>query len=148
MNRMLTMASKTQRIWNSGRLILIAFVLFLLAPFLMIFSIFWAIAYFESTTTPEAETTSAMIVNELRIFEYIRGHGTFPKSLSELPVTDGKGDSTEDGWGRPIKYTVETNGLVTLLSLGSDGKPGGSGQEADIVESFQTKDVKGNWIQP
>src|SRR5580692_4764703 len=96
LNRVPKMALKTQRIRNSGWPILIAFVLFLLAPFLIIFSVFWAIAYFESTATREGETTSTMIVNELRIFEYIREHGTLPQSLSELPVTDGKGDSTKD----------------------------------------------------
>jgi general secretion pathway protein G len=39
-----------------------------------------------------------------------------------------------DPWGRPFIYRVPgEKGEFELLSLGRDGKPGGSGEDADIV---------------
>lgn len=38
-----------------------------------------------------------------------------------------------DPWGHPYQYTVPgTNGDYALLSLGKDGRPGGTGENADI----------------
>jgi general secretion pathway protein G len=38
-----------------------------------------------------------------------------------------------DPWGHPYLYTVpSTNGDYALLSLGKDGRPGGTGENADI----------------
>lgn len=38
-----------------------------------------------------------------------------------------------DPWGHPYQYTVPgTNGDYQLLSLGKDGRPGGTGENADI----------------
>ena len=122
-------------------------VLVLIACCLIIFLIFWAISYFESTATPQVMTTTAMYVDKERIFDYIREHQSLPKNLSELPQSDGKLDGTKDGWRRPILYSVAKDDSVTLVSLGSDGKLGGTGDAADIIQSFATKDAKGNWIQ-
>lgn len=36
-----------------------------------------------------------------------------------------------DPWGNPYRYTL-TNGVIEILSLGSDGAPGGEGDAADI----------------
>ena len=137
-----------KRLWNIAWRVLTIFVLISSTFFLVIFLIFWAISYFESTATPQAETTTAIVVDEERIFDYIREHHALPESLSELPQSDGKIDGTKDGWGRPILYKVENNDVFTLTSLGSDGKLGGSGDAADIIQSFPTKDEKGNWIEP
>jgi hypothetical protein len=113
----------------------------------MLFLIFWAISYFESTATQHIMTTTAIVADEERIFDFIHKHQTLPKNLSALPQTDGKIDGAKDGWGRSILYIIGKNDTVTLVSLGSDGKPGGSGEAADIIESFQTKDTNGKWIQ-
>jgi hypothetical protein len=142
----LIMASTAKKIWHVAWPLLVAFVLVPLTIILIYVSILWAISYFESTATQQEMTTTAMDVDKERIFDDIREHQTLPKSLSELPQSDGKIDGTRDGWGRPIIYTIGKNGFVTLVSLGSDGKPGGSGDAADMIQSFPTKDANGNWI--
>jgi hypothetical protein len=144
------MTLKVEKNWNAGWPIFTISgvgVIVLLTPFLMLFSIFWAISYFESTATQQVETTTAMAVDEMRIYEYTQIHGALPKSLAELPRPHDEIDATKDGWGKPIIYIIGKNDFVILVSLGADGKPGGSGDAADIIQSFQTKDAKGNWIQ-
>jgi len=141
------MAPTLENILKIGCVFVVVFILIPLALILMVFSIPWVICYFESTVTSSGMTTTAMTVDEVRIFDYIRAHGSLPRSLSELPTTDGKIDGTKDGWGRTISYSVDTNGIVTLVSLGADGKPGGRGEAADIILSFPTKDSKCNWLQ-
>lgn len=43
-------------------------------------------------------------------------------------------DIPPDPWGRPYVYrTPGTKGEFDLLSYGKDGRPGGSGEDADIV---------------
>ena len=37
-----------------------------------------------------------------------------------------------DPWGQPYQYRIGLQGEVQLFSLGRDGKPGGSGEDADI----------------
>ena len=46
-------------------------------------------------------------------------------------------DIPNDPWGRPYQYHVPgTNGRpFAILSLGADGKPGGTGNDADIGEA-------------
>lgn len=41
------------------------------------------------------------------------------------------GSLPEDAWGAPFVYEV-TGNTVSLMSLGSDGQPGGTGNAADI----------------
>jgi hypothetical protein len=118
-----------KKFWIS---ILIALLVFALAC--------WIITALESSVSPHELTTSNMVVNRIRIFNYIRDHGALPQSLNQLSVADGKGSSTEDGWGRPIFYSVDTNGVVILESFGKDGK------SKDIIESFPTKDANGRWL--
>ena len=137
-------AKGSSRVWQS---FLAAVFLVPISCCLIIFFIFWAISYFESTATPQVMTTTAMYVDEERIVDYIREHHALPKKLSELPQSDGKIDGTKDGWGRPILYFVGEHDVVALVSLGSDGKPGGTGNAANIIKWFATKDAKGNWIQ-
>jgi len=42
-----------------------------------------------------------------------------------------------DPWGHPLVYTVGGDGTVTVASLGADGKPGGTGVDADISQSLK-----------
>ena len=37
-----------------------------------------------------------------------------------------------DPWGRPYVYRLTENGSVSIVSLGKDGQPGGTGENADI----------------
>jgi len=38
----------------------------------------------------------------------------------------------EDGWGRPFEYEPGDDGRFIVRSLGADGRPGGSGENADL----------------
>ncbi len=85
---------------------------------------------------PRALTRTRMTVIEKRIRDYAVAHHRLPASLSELPKpAANRDDSIVDGWGRPIQYAKEGQ-AVTLLSLGKDGRPGGSGEDADIRITF------------
>jgi len=42
-----------------------------------------------------------------------------------------KGEIPLDPWGRPYRYTAQ-GGKVEIVSLGADGAPGGTGEDADI----------------
>lgn len=96
---------------------------------------------------PTGLTRTTMFVIEQRIFIYIHEHGQIPQNLGQLPNLDGFYNSIRDGWGNPILYFVDTNGVITLKSFGADGQPGGIGQSEDIIQSFPTKDSNGNWLQ-
>jgi len=73
---------------------------------------------------------------------YMLEFGNYPQSLDELIVNkSGKnymGDVLQfpkDPWGNPYRYTHPgTNGHeFEIISLGADGKPGGSYDNADIL---------------
>ena len=56
---------------------------------------------------------------------------TYPKSLTEL-VPNYLERVPLDGWRRPFVYHVESDGSITLMSLGDDGLIGGNGAAADL----------------
>ena len=43
-----------------------------------------------------------------------------------------KGELPKDPWGNAYRYTNPGNGNFEIVSLGSDGAPGGEGEAADI----------------
>jgi hypothetical protein len=93
---------------------------------------------------------SALTRNEMaslkrRILRYAHVHDCLPIDLSDVPVLAGRENSGKDACGRPIAYEVGPADIVRLTSLGKDGLPGGAGDNADIVRSFQAKDAEGNW---
>lgn len=47
--------------------------------------------------------------------------------------------------GADIDYTVLSNGIVKLTSLGKDKRVGGSTESADMIGTFQTKKSNGKW---
>ncbi|MFA6133774.1 MAG: type II secretion system protein GspG [Phycisphaerae bacterium] len=55
-------------------------------------------------------------------------------------------DESVDGWKRPIHYEASPDGTVALTSYGKDAKPGGTGEDADIVAVFLTRGPDGNWL--
>ena len=82
-----------------------------------------------------AATDGTLTVLSRRIRRYVKLNDEIPHNLSNLPILKGFGNDTEDGWGNDIIYVV--NGTeVTLTSLGRDGKIGGEGEDADIIEKF------------
>ena len=99
--------------------------------------LFIAIIY--ARIPPDDLTRSNMIGIAIRIREYVKTNERLPDYVYQLPKREGYSNSTKDGWGNEIKYTVDANGIVTLASFGKDGKPGGQRRNADIVESFDPR---------
>jgi len=52
-----------------------------------------------------------------------------PKDLAALGL---EASATLDPWSRPYEYVPAADGSYTLRTLGSDGKPGGSGDATDV----------------
>jgi len=96
-----------------------------------------------------AKTKSAGI--QIRDFEqalelYKLDVGKFPRSeegleaLVEAPAGargwNGpylkKSQVPEDPWGNPYQYRYAGGGAIEIVSLGADGQPGGSGEDADV----------------
>jgi hypothetical protein len=78
---------------------------------------------------------------------YNRTYGMWPTGLIQLSAQHNDQhidflvpdhNATNDGWGRPILYRPfdPALGYGTTLSLGRDGKPGGTGKNADIEQRF------------
>lgn len=88
------------------------------------------------TIPPRDLTVMRIGVTEIRIRSYWKAIGHLPESLSELPILEGRDNSTIDGWGRQIKYDVTGTTTVTLSSLGADGTAGGTDLNEDIKVAF------------
>ncbi len=78
-----------------------------------------------------------------KIDNYHLDTGRLPSRLEDLATQPAgvsgwlgpyaKPSEFNDPWGRPIEYRVPgTGGAFDLLSLGADGKPGGTSYDADI----------------
>ncbi|RYX85639.1 hypothetical protein EON83_04685 [bacterium] len=70
-------------------------------------------------------TRSAFKTVERMLEAHRRQHGSYPSTLKEF------GYEKQDGWGRPMLYSVH-NGVPLLESLGRDGVRGGIGTDADL----------------
>jgi len=95
--------------------------------------------------TPVEMTHTAIGESFARMHIYLTKHHRFPASLDELPKRDGYANRTTDGWHRPLLYRIEEENFITLFSLGKDGKPGGTGEDADIQRTYRTKNRDGSW---
>jgi hypothetical protein len=94
---------------------------------------------------PRGLTATRMWGIKRRILEFAVSHNQLPRSLDNLPIMQGYDNSISDEWGRPITYKFSPLGLVTLTSLGRDGKVGGFGIDADMVATFSSHDGQGRW---
>ena len=99
---------------------------------------------FVETATPKERTHAAMHMMKRRVLRYAHTNGRLPTSVDELPVIKGFDESVTDGWGRPIRISVEGD-TVTFSSYGRDGRPGGEGEDADITGVFSAKKADGKW---
>lgn len=90
--------------------------------------------------SPPELTLSTVGATRTRLAKYYSANRRLPRSLAELPLPDKDQDSsTKDAWGRELGYSYTKEStiiIVTLWSLGKDGKLGGEGEEADLVEVF------------
>lgn len=95
------------------------------------------------TIPPDDMTQTAITETAVRIHMYMIQHRTHPKDLTVLPQRQHYANRITDGWGRLLVYTVEENGVISLKSLGRDGKPGGDGLDQDIVRQYRTRKEDG-----
>jgi hypothetical protein len=111
---------------------------------------FLALAFLSGCTdkiTPVEMTRTAMTETLARINIYAETNKAVAPSLDVLAKRDGYLNRTTDGWNRPVQYRVAQDGIITLTSLGADGKPGGDGENADISVSYRSKRPDGSlWV--
>ena len=71
---------------------------------------------------------------------YKRARGTWPNSLAEVNSFMAA-LVYKDAWGREFVFTPydAATGYGEITSYGRDGKPGGTGEDADIVIRFPVK---------
>lgn len=93
--------------------------------------------------SPEQTTRQNMVDSLLRIREYMIQQRKYPADLRSLPLVDDHGTNTNDGWGRPLIYEVSSDGIISIISLGRDGKPGGTKEDADIRRRYRTLNKDG-----
>ena len=117
-------------------------ILILLAPVaaLVIFSCF-------DLLPARGLTGIRMETMKQRILHYARTHNELPKTAADLPLLTSRDNTVQDGWGRDIRFEIATNGIVTLTSLGRDGRPGGTGDDADITRAFPAHNPQGGWSE-
>ena len=117
-------------------------ILILLAPVaaLVIFSCF-------DLLPARGLTAIRMETLKQRILHYARTHNEFPKTAADLPLLNSRDNTVQDGWGRDIRFEIAPNGIVTLTSLGRDGRPGGTGDDADITRTFPAHTPQGAWSE-
>jgi Type II secretion system (T2SS), protein G len=94
---------------------------------------------------PRSLTITRMHVMRVRIIQYGLQHGGLPERLTNLPPRPGYDSAITDAWGRPLDYSFDASGIVTLRSLGSDKIQGGDGNKRDIIGSFASHDAQGRW---
>jgi hypothetical protein len=123
------------------RVLLGLFLAFIIPALISIWTVFSDMA------TPREMTATRMFVVKRRIFEYAGAHGVLPPNLAALPpLSEDLDASTVDAWGRPLDYSFDSAGMVTLESLGADKMPGGEGENRDMIGVFPTHDARGNWL--
>ena len=86
----------------------------------------------------EDVTRSRMIGIAAMLHEYVRVNGKVPNTLSDLPEHEAYDSNLVDAWGNEIVWS-EYERIVTLISSGKDGKPGGEGKDCDIVEAVDLR---------
>lgn len=93
---------------------------------------------------PENFTSTTMYPLKTRILRYATEHNNLPPNLTVLPPLEGFINSTKDVWGNEIIYQVE-GATIKLISYGKDQKPGGVGENLDVVGIFDAKNGFGEW---
>jgi hypothetical protein len=94
---------------------------------------------FVDVITPQNNTETGLTLTFDRIQTYWNRHGRVPKNPADLPDLPGRDCEMRDGWGREFHWKSDGKRTVWVWSLGRDGKPGGSGEDADLVITFEGK---------
>jgi len=96
-----------------------------------------------TTIGPRDMPLTAITETHARMQLYLLERRQCPESLSQLPKRDGYKNRTTDGWDRPLIYSVDDDGVITLSCLGRDGVAGGTGDDQDITRRFRTRNEDG-----
>jgi hypothetical protein len=88
--------------------------------------------YFVVIVPRNAVTKMRMEIIRDQILNFDHVYHRLPISLNELVATNGDPIHTLDGWGHPIQYLAQTNGMVLLKSA-----------PTEIELSFSANDTNG-----
>lgn len=88
------------------------------------------------TIPPKNKTDSVLRFTYVRIQDYWNENGKVPMIAAELPDVKDHDCSMKDGWGRELNWDSDGISKVRVWSLGRDGKPGGTGDDADMEVVF------------
>jgi hypothetical protein len=113
---------------------------------LLLIAVIWFLPSLAHRITPVEMTHTAIGETIYRIHMHAKAAGQLPKSLAELPIRENYGNRVTDGWSRALTYEVDDVGILTIRSLGRDGKVGGVGEDEDVAYRYQTKDRSGKFI--
>jgi len=116
------------------KVIVSVFILLLIAPFFLV-----------DTIPLRSLTVTRMFVTKRRILQFAHQNNRLPLTLAELPAMPDYDIKTTDAWKRPLDYSTDDFGVVTLRSLGADKRPGGDGDNRDMTGVFISRDAQGNW---
>jgi len=117
----------------------------LILPFVVVGILWLLMKLFVCEIPPDALTKTTMGRIHVRINGYFYETASLPLKLEELRPDDPRyNQSIKDGWGVPIRYSVDGT-TVTLLSLGKDNSIGGEGENKDISLSF---DPNNYYLEP
>lgn len=94
---------------------------------------------FTETVPPNAVTRTRMMGIERRIREFAVWQHRLPTNLAEIPPRSGFDNELTDGWGEPISYSLNSNGVVVLKSVRANAGA------SSIVRTFSAKDTNGNF---
>ena len=89
-----------------------------------------------------AMATVQVMTYQMAISNFNADVGRWPQSLNELESNSTKTvfivGPSKDPWGRPFVYVPfnSATGFGRVISFGQDGKPGGTGLDADIEQRF------------
>ena len=92
-------------------------------------------------------TDSAIVETQVRIGMQLQTDSSLPQTIESLPIRSGYANRITDGWRRPLIYAVNKDSF-TLTSLGKDGLPGGTGDNADVVATFRIVNGKPEEVRP
>jgi len=93
---------------------------------------------------PESATITAIGETAVRIHLYMLANRVPPPDLSFLPARKGYANNTKDGWGRDLQYSIDSAGVITLMSYGANGKRGAPSTR--ITRSYRTRNADGTSI--
>ena len=121
--RSLSAASRFERGLTLIEIIIVVAIIGIVLSFLMK-------GIFSGAQEAKAKLSKAMLEQlkgDLAVYQV--SNNQFPQSLQEIKGNE----AVNDGFGNPVQYKVTDGGRgFELLSYGADGKPGGTGTNADI----------------